>query len=62
MGRPRRYGFRTGRAGLTVACARCHDHKFDPITQRDYYALAGVFASTKPVNRTTSGAADRGKV
>ena len=32
--------------GLTVACARCHDHKFDPITTRDYYALAGVFAST----------------
>jgi len=33
--------------GLTVACARCHDHKFDPITQRDYYALAGVLASSK---------------
>ncbi len=33
--------------GLTVACARCHDHKFDPITQRDYYALAGVLASTR---------------
>jgi Protein of unknown function (DUF1549)/Protein of unknown function (DUF1553)/Planctomycete cytochrome C len=32
--------------GLTIACARCHDHKFDPITTRDYYALAGVFAST----------------
>lgn len=32
--------------GLTVACARCHDHKFDPITTQDYYALAGVFAST----------------
>ena len=32
--------------GLTVACARCHDHKFDAITTRDYYALAGVFAST----------------
>ncbi|MSU37102.1 MAG: DUF1553 domain-containing protein [Pedosphaera sp.] len=29
--------------GLTVACARCHDHKFDPITARDYYALAGIF-------------------
>ena len=35
-----------GVLGLTVACARCHDHKFDPITSRDYYALAGVFAST----------------
>jgi hypothetical protein len=33
--------------GLTVACARCHDHKFDPITQQDYYALAGVFASIR---------------
>jgi cytochrome c553 len=32
--------------GLTVACARCHDHKFDPISTRDYYALAGIFAST----------------
>src|SRR5438876_1125922 len=32
--------------GLTVSCARCHDHKFDPIPTRDYYALAGVFAST----------------
>ena len=35
-----------GFLGLTVACARCHDHKFDPITARDYYGLAGVFAST----------------
>jgi len=33
--------------GLTVACARCHDHKFDPITARDYYALGGVFDSTR---------------
>jgi len=32
--------------GLTVACARCHDHKFDPIPQRDYYAMAGIFLST----------------
>ncbi len=32
--------------GLTIACARCHDHKFDPIPQRDYYALAGIFRST----------------
>ena len=35
-----------GLLGLTVACARCHDHKFDPIPQRDYYALAGIFFST----------------
>jgi hypothetical protein len=33
--------------GLTVACARCHDHKFDPIPQADYYALAGIFRSTE---------------
>jgi len=32
--------------GLTVACARCHDHKFDPITHRDYYAIAGVFRNS----------------
>ncbi len=31
---------------LTVACARCHDHKYDPVTAEDYHALAGVFAST----------------
>jgi hypothetical protein len=37
--------------GLTVACARCHDHKFDPISTRDYYALAGIFASTQQVDR-----------
>jgi hypothetical protein len=38
----------TGRAfmGLTLRCARCHDHKFDPVTQREYYALYGIFAST----------------
>jgi hypothetical protein len=35
-----------GFLGLTVGCARCHDHKYDPIPTRDYYALAGVFAST----------------
>jgi hypothetical protein len=38
-----------GMLGLTVACARCHDHKFDPISTADYYALAGVFASTEYV-------------
>src|SRR5581483_7548536 len=32
--------------GLTVACARCHDHKFDPISTADYYGLAGIFFST----------------
>jgi hypothetical protein len=35
-----------GFLGLTVACARCHDHKYDPIPQTDYYALAGVFFDT----------------
>ena len=40
-----------GLQGLTVACARCHDHKFDPIATEDYYALAGVFASTQMYNR-----------
>ncbi|MBC7816808.1 MAG: DUF1553 domain-containing protein, partial [Planctomycetaceae bacterium] len=33
--------------GLTVSCARCHDHKLDPMTMRDYYALAGIFDSTR---------------
>ena len=33
--------------GLTIACARCHDHKFDPIPNRDYYALYGIFQSTR---------------
>jgi cytochrome c553 len=33
--------------GLTLGCARCHDHKFDPVTAADYYALAGVFVSTR---------------
>ena len=31
--------------GLSIACARCHDHKYDPVTMRDYYALAGIFQS-----------------
>ena len=35
--------------GLTFGCARCHDHKFDPIPTSDYYALAGIFGSTKIV-------------
>ncbi|MBK9167060.1 MAG: DUF1553 domain-containing protein [Bryobacterales bacterium] len=35
-----------GILGVTVACARCHDHKYDPFTAEDYYALAGVFASS----------------
>jgi mono/diheme cytochrome c family protein len=45
--------------GLTVACARCHDHKFDPITAADYHALAGVFASTRMVNRMPDGTPEK---
>jgi cytochrome c553 len=41
--------------GLTVACARCHDHKFDPIPQRDYYALSGIFQSTQTCYGTLPG-------
>lgn len=42
----------TGRAflGLTLACARCHDHKFDPIGTADYYGLAGIFKSTRTMD------------
>ena len=34
--------------GITVSCARCHNHKFDPISQKDYYALFGIFTSCRP--------------
>ncbi len=41
-----------GFLGLTLACARCHDHKFDPVPTADYYSLYGVFAScSEPMNR-----------
>jgi cytochrome c553 len=36
--------------GLSLGCARCHDHKFDPIPTADYYALAGIFSSTRTLN------------
>ena len=43
--------------GLTVACARCHDHKFDPIPIKDYYSLHGIFASTiEPLHHPTIAA------
>ncbi len=40
-----------GLMGMTVACARCHDHKYDPVSIEDFYALAGVFAGTEMYNR-----------
>lgn len=45
--------------GMTVHCARCHDHKFDPITQRDYYSLAAVFAGVRRGDRDTTSPAER---
>jgi len=42
--------------GVTLGCARCHDHKFDPIKQADYYALAAIFKSTKTYSGTNTGA------
>jgi hypothetical protein len=48
-----------GLLGLTVSCARCHDHKFDPIPATDYYALAGILRSSETrdglINRQRSG-------
>lgn len=41
--------------GQTISCARCHDHKFDPIPTRDYYALAGIFHSTATTDHTGPG-------
>src|SRR5215510_5729196 len=40
--------------GLTVSCARCHDHKFDPILTKDYYAMIGMFASTRSFTNSES--------
>ena len=49
--------------GLTLGCARCHDHKFDPVSQRDYYALQGVFAGVnfapRPLPRERTEESDR---
>ena len=54
-----------GLLGLTVACARCHDHKYDPISTEDYYALAGIFASTdmfnQPLNESVEKNGDQSK-
>ena len=48
---------RVGKAflGMTFECARCHDHKFDPVSQGDYYALAGLFRSTVTLNGRING-------
>ena len=48
--------------GLTLACARCHDHKFDPISTQDYYALAGVFASIRHTDVSILPDAEAGQV
>jgi len=43
--------------GMTLGCARCHDHKFDPVPAADYYALAGIFASTRTLHNETDNVA-----
>jgi Protein of unknown function (DUF1549)/Protein of unknown function (DUF1553)/Planctomycete cytochrome C len=43
--------------GLTMACARCHDHKFDPILTKDYYSMIGMFASTRSFEKANQGVA-----
>ena len=48
-----------GMLGMTIACARCHDHKFDPIPQREYYAMAGIFLSTDTRYGTAAGFQNR---
>jgi hypothetical protein len=45
--------------GLSVGCARCHDHKSDPVSQRDYYALAGIFRSTQVLYGTEGSQGNR---
>ncbi|HAD61818.1 MAG TPA: hypothetical protein DCG12_21480 [Planctomycetaceae bacterium] len=45
--------------GLTASCARCHDHKFDPIPQKEYYQLAGIFRSTQTFYGTDGGGGNR---
>src|SRR5205814_2375376 len=45
--------------GLTMGCARCHDHKFDPITQKDYFRLEAFFARAMPKEVDLAGALER---
>ena len=47
--------------GLTVHCARCHDHKFDPISQRDYYAMTAIFAGVRHGERPLRTADDEAR-
>lgn len=49
----------SGVLGLTVGCARCHDHKFDPISQADYYRLQAFFAATQPKDIDIASEAER---
>jgi hypothetical protein len=48
-----------GFLGLTLGCARCHNHKFDPLPTKDYHALAGIFASTDTLYGTVGGRGNR---
>ena len=48
----------TAACGITINCARCHDHKIDPIAQTEYYAIAAVFAGVTRGERSTNPAAD----
>ncbi|MBI3279717.1 MAG: DUF1553 domain-containing protein [Acidobacteria bacterium] len=45
--------------GVTLGCARCHDHKFDPIRQKDYYRIQAYFAATQPYDRTLASAGEQ---
>ncbi|SIO57467.1 Planctomycete cytochrome C [Singulisphaera sp. GP187] len=45
--------------GVTIGCARCHDHKFDPLSQKDYYGLYATFAGVRHGNRTVAAASAR---
>jgi hypothetical protein len=48
--------------GLNLACARCHDHKYDPLTHSDYYAIAGVLANTKSTDVALTQGVDAAEV
>lgn len=48
--------------GINLACARCHDHKYDPFTAEDYYGIAGVFASTRIIEQSLVSGVDAVRV